>query len=36
MMRLEMSHIPALRIDERVFTVGFVTNETMFRKIYNT
>ena len=35
-MRSEMSHIPTLWTDVYVFTVGFVTNETMFGKRYNT
>lgn len=35
-MRSEMSHIPTLRIDVCVFTVGFVTNETVFGKRYSS
>lgn len=34
-MHSEMSHIPTLRIDPRLFTVGCVTNETVFGKRYN-
>lgn len=35
-MHSEMNHIPALRIDVYVFTVGFVTNETVLGKSYST
>lgn len=35
-MHSEMSHIPTLRIDAYIFAVGFVTNETVFGKRYNT
>lgn len=35
-MHSEMSHIPALWIDMHVFTVGFVINETVFGKRYNS
>lgn len=35
-MRSQMSHIPTLMIDVHVFTVGVVTNETVFGKRYIT